>query len=208
MENPNIKTLKQQANTQRLTQSTAPSSSHQTQDQARTGLAPLAATLNRSFDAIPYTGSFPSDSIMATGPSDLVVAVNRKFRIYNKTGGQLLDSSLASWFSNVLPQDQSNISVFDPWVIYDRDSGRFILLALAKRNSDQFSRFLISVSDNNTASGNWCNWSLDAKVNGSTNTSNWADYAKLGNNNNAIIISANMFSPFTSPSSFQYSKLR
>lgn len=175
---------------------------------SRGGPAPQAATLNRSFEAIPFTNSFPSDAIMATGPSDLLVAVNRTFRIYNKTGGQILDRTLASWFSNVLPSNQTDISVFDPWVIYDREAGRFILLALAKRNSDQFSRFLISVSDNNTAQGNWCNWSLDAKVNGSTNTNNWADYAKLGNNSNAIIISANMFSPFTSPSSFQYSKLR
>jgi hypothetical protein len=170
------------------------------------GPAPSAATLNRSFEAIPFTGSYPSDSIMATGPSDLLVAVNRSFRIYNKTGGQLLDSTLSSWFSNVLPSNQTGISVFDPWVIYDRDSGRFVLLALALRKSDQFSRLLISVSDNNTAAGGWCNWSLDAKVNGSTNTTNWADYAKIGNSNNAIIITANMFR--LDNDAFQYSKIR
>ncbi len=167
---------------------------------------PLAPDLIRTFEGFTYTGTIPPDPIMAAAPSDLVVAVNRSWRIYNKTGGQLFNTTLLSWFSNVLPSNTSGISVFDPWVIYDRGAGRYVLLALARRNSDQFSRFLISVSDNNTATGNWCNWSLDATLNGSTSTNNWADYAKIGNNNNAIILSANMFR--FSDNAFQYAKLR
>jgi hypothetical protein len=171
-------------------------------------VAPMTPIQFSEFAGIAYTGSIPPDPHIAVGPSDLIVAVNRTWRIYNKSGTQLFNSTLLSWFSNVLPSPNTGISVFDPWVLYDDLSDRFVLLALAKRDSDQLSRFLISVSDNNVAQGNWCNWSLDAKLNGSTNTSNWADYAKVGVNSNAIVISANMFSPFTGTATFQYAKLR
>ncbi len=207
-ENPKqLEQIRSQLNAQRQRFAVRQGSSQIDKAVGRTsaGAVPSAATLNRTFEGFSATGWNPPDPIMAAGPSALIVSVNSSWRIYNKTGGQLFDSTLSSWFSNVLPSDQSGIRVFDPWVIYDRDGGRFILLALAKRDSDKFSRFLISVSDNNTATGNWCNWSLDAKVNGSTNTDNWADYTKVGNNNNAIILSANMFA---FGGGFQYSKLR
>jgi hypothetical protein len=171
--------------------------------------APAAPILAGSYDAIPYTGWIPPDPQIAVGPSDLIVAVNSNFRIYNKSlpGSQLFSTTLLSWFANVLPSPTTGISVFDPWTIYDQVDGRFVLLALAKRDSDSLSRFLISVSDNNTAQGTWCNWSLDAKLNGSTTTGNWADYAKVGTTDNSLIISANMFSPFVN-GTFQYAKLR
>ncbi len=158
-----------------------------------------------NFAGIPYTGWIPPDPHMAAGPSDLLVAVNSTFRIYNKSGGQIFNSTLLSWFSNVLPSNTSGINVFDPWVLYDQLSGRFIMLALAKRDSDKYSRFLIAVSDNNTAAGNWCLFSLDAKVNGSKNTNNWADYTKVGVTTNAVVLSANMFA---FGGGFQYTKMR
>lgn len=171
-------------------------------------LNPKAPVLLSSFAGTPYTGWIPPDPHLAVGPSDLILAVNSTWRIYNKFGGQVFSRTLGSWFANVLPANQTGISVFDPWVIYDRVSSRFVLLALAKRNSDKFSRYLISVSDNSTASGNWCNWSLNASVNGSTNTNNWADYAKVGTTSNAIVLTSNQFN-FPNPNqSFQYTKVR
>ena len=158
-----------------------------------------------NFTGVTYTGWIPPDPHMAAGPSDLVVAVNSTIRIYNKSGGQLFNSTLLSWFAGVLPANTAGISVFDPWVLYDQLSGRFIVLALAKRDSDQLSRILIAVSDNNTAAGNWCKWWLDARLNGSTNTTNWADYTKVGVTSNAVVLSANMFA---FGGGFQYVKMR
>jgi hypothetical protein len=100
----------------------------------------------------------------------------------------------------------SSVRVFDPVLLYDNVDERFILLAVARRQSDGYSTFLISVSDDNTARGNWCSWSLNARLNGSIDTNTWADYPKVGTNNNAIVISANMFD--MGGSSFQYVKLR
>jgi hypothetical protein len=51
---------------------------------------------------------------------------------------------------------------------------------------------------------------LDASVNGSTRTNNWADYQKLGTTTNAVVLSANIFNFATPPANdtFQYAKLR
>jgi hypothetical protein len=171
-------------------------------------LAPVPVS---EFAGIAYTGSIPPDPHLAVGPTDLVEVVNRTVRIASKAGATLANTSLATWFSNV--EASAGTSFFDPWVVYDQQSARFVLLALAKNNSTLRSRFLISISTNNSAApsapgAGWCNYSLNARLNGSTATNNWADYAKVGFNNNAVVISANMFSPFTSPSTFQYAKLR
>jgi hypothetical protein len=171
---------------------------------------PAAPAPVNNFTGIAFTGAIPPDPHIATGPSDLIVAVNRTWRIYNKTGAQLFNTTLGTWFANVLPKNQSGINVFDPWVIYDALSNRFVIFALARRASDQLSLFLIAVSDNSTAVGNWCNFSLDASVNGSARTNNWADFEKLGNTTNAVVLSANMFNFATPPAkdTFQYVKLR
>jgi hypothetical protein len=170
-------------------------------------VVPNAPVPVNNFTGIAFTGAIPPDPHIATGPSDLIVSVNRTWRIYNKGGAQLFTTTLGTWFANVLPASQTGINLFDPWVIYDALSGRFVIFALAFRASPLLSQFLISVSDNSTAVGNWCNFSLDARVNGSILTNNWADYQKLGNTTNAVVLSANIFSN-TTPPVFQYVKLR
>lgn len=170
-------------------------------------VGPNAAAPVSNFTGIAFTGAIPPDPHLATGPSDLIVAVNRTWRIYNKAGGQLFNTTLGAWFANVLPANQTGINVFDPWVIYDQVNNRYVLLALARRESDKLGRFLIAVSDNSTATGGWCNFSLNARLDGSTLTNNWADYTKVGNTNNAIVLSANMFN-FPPSQTFQYTKLR
>jgi hypothetical protein len=165
---------------------------------------PTAPGFVSSFAGIAYTGWIPPDPIMAAGPSDLLVSVNSSFSIYSKFGSSLFTTTLINWFTNVLPGPTAGISVFDPWVIYDQLSDRFVLHALARRASDNLSLFLIAVSDDSSAIGNWCNFSLNARLNGNADTGFWADYTKVGNTTNAVVLSSNMFLG----NSFQYAKLR
>jgi hypothetical protein len=90
-------------------------------------VVPNAPVRVNNFTGIAFTGAIPPDPHIATGPSNLIVAVNRTWRIYNKGGGQLFNTTLGTWFANVLPRDQSGINVFDPWVVYDALSGRFVI---------------------------------------------------------------------------------
>ena len=95
--------------------------------------------------------------------------------------------------------------VFDPKLIYDAAADRFILVAAANNNANLQSWFLISVSQTGDPTGAWWSYALDATVEGSTKTNNWADYPGLGQDANAIYLTANMFQ-WDGP--FQYAKLR
>ncbi|HRH60282.1 MAG TPA: hypothetical protein PL045_06910, partial [Chitinophagaceae bacterium] len=65
---------------------------------------------------------------------------------------------------------------------------------------------LLGVSQTSSPSGSYWIWALDATADGSTHTSNWADYPSLGYDTQAIYITTNQFS--FSSSGFQYAKLR
>lgn len=174
-------------------------------DPSTAGPLMYTPVVNTSFDAVPATGYEPPDSSIAAGPSDVMVAVNSTFRIFNKGGGQLYSNTLNNWFANVLPSPNNNILVFDPHVIYDPLNNRFVLVAFAYRSSDGYSQMLISVSDDNVAQGGFCNWAVDARYNGGALTSFWADYPGVGVTANTLVVSANMFN---SSNAFQYSKIR
>lgn len=167
---------------------------------------PSAPISDTTWEGISYTGWVPPDPQIATGPSDVMVAVNEALRVYDKSGTQLDSSNnLVTWFTNVL-SDTNGISIFDPWVLYDQLNDRFILVALAYRSSDNLSQFMISVSKTSSAStGGWCNFAMNGRDNNGSDTSNWADYEKAGITSNAVVLTANMFN---ASGYFQYSKVR
>jgi hypothetical protein len=79
------------------------------------------------------------------------------------------------------------------------------LLAVARSDAASTSEYLLSVSDDADPAGTWCNWKLDASLDGSNSTTNWADYPQFGfDDNSAIYITSNQFRFGT----FLYSKLR
>jgi hypothetical protein len=107
------------------------------------------------------------------------------------------------WWTPVLP---SGITYcFDPKVVYDQHSGRWVILAVAYDPGTQRSWYLLSTSFSSDPTGNWCLWSLNATLDGSNPTTNWADYPGLGVDNQAIYITSNQFS-FSG--FYQYTKLR
>jgi hypothetical protein len=177
---------------------------------APAALAPLAAaptaapTGLTNFQGIAATGWFPPDCTLAAGPSHVLAAVNSWLALYPKNGGApAMQRDLSTWFSNVI----TNAKVFDPRVAYDQYVGRWIVLAdaLPLDVNDHSSWFLISVSKTSDPLGGWFNYKLDAKVDGSTTTDNWADYPGLGLDSEAVYVTANMFK---FGGFFQYAKLR
>lgn len=165
-----------------------------------------APTLSTDFAGISHTGWYPPDPIMAVGPLHVLVMVNSSVAIYNKAGGAaVLTNTLANWFSNVSP---GTTMIFDPKCVYDHWNQRYIMLVLALNNATSESYYLISVSQTNNPTGNWWNWKLDAKKDGSKDSNNWADYPQLGfdsSTKGAVYITSNQFA-FSG--GFRYSKLR
>jgi hypothetical protein len=162
----------------------------------------MAPGVAASFEGIAATGWLPPDCTMAVGPDHVLLAVNSSLAIHAKSGGAaLLAQTLTAWFANVA----QGLTIFDPKALYDQHAGRWVLLAVAFAESPNRSVFLLSVSTGSDPLGGWRNYSLDAMVDGSTATTNWADYPGLGVDNHALYLTANMFA-FNG--GFKYAKLR
>jgi hypothetical protein len=165
---------------------------------------PTAPTTDASFDGIPHTAWQPPDNTIAVGPNDVLVAVNTDLAGYSKTGAlKFRWANMTALFNPVLP---AGASPFDPRVGYDHYAGRWIVVVGARRQSPAGSWLLVAVSQGADPGGAYWIWALDATLDGSTPTQNWADYPMLGFDTQAIYISMNMF-PLSSTGS-QYAKLR
>ncbi len=177
---------------------------------------PAAPSLVTSFSGISYTGFFPPDPNLAAGQSSLVLVTNGSITIKSKSGSTVASASLSSFFSAILTSTESP---FDPKVVYDTGSGRFFVAAVARvRNTSCttsgvnrcIAHFFLAVSKSSnpttTGSSSWFFYSFDTILDGSTATTNWADYTGLGVDGSAAVLTANMFSMSTD--TFQYTKIR
>jgi hypothetical protein len=166
-------------------------------------IAPSAApSASTNFAGIPYTNWFPPDCTMAAGPNHVLVSVNSSVAVYPKGGGgAVLQRTLTVWFSNIV----QGLTIFDPKVLWDQHAGRWVLLAVAVSQQPKKSLYLLSVSASADPLGLWRNYSLNAMVDGSTATNNWADFPALGVDNKALYITSNQFA---FGGGFQYAKIR
>ena len=161
--------------------------------------APLPST---NFAGIPATGWIPPDCTMATGPNHVVLSVNSSVAVHNKAGGAaLLSRTLTVWFSNVI----QGATVFDPKLLFDQHTGRWVLLAVAVAQNPNKSAYLLSISKTGDPLGPWMNYSLNASVDGTTATNNWADFPALGVDANNLYITSNQFA---FGGGFSYAKIR
>jgi len=177
-----------------------------TEDASALSAAPSAPTLTTNFDGIHATGWFPPDPVIAAGPNHLIQAVNASIRISTKSGLTLSTASFASWWSPVF----TGTFIFDPQVLYDQDSDRWVLLTVARADASQRSWYLLSTSKTPDPTGEWCVWALDATLDGATPSSNWADFPKLGLDDQALYVTSNQFTfpGFLGLELPQYGKLR
>lgn len=168
-----------------------------------TGAPAASPRILIDFEAIRDTGTFPPDCTIAVGPHHLMIAVNSSLEIYDKTRSRRHTETLTSWFHDVIDEAK----IFDPKLIYDQQEGRWVLLAVALPEDEtrMESYFLLSVSQSSNPLGKWYFYSLDAMVDSTIPTNNWADYPGLGVDNQALYLTANMYE---FGGYFEYSKIR
>jgi hypothetical protein len=169
-------------------------------------IEPSAPSQFAGFRGIGSTNWYPPDPILAVGPEHIIAMVNTSWAIFDKAGNKLFQSTFSNWWSDVSPPG----TPFDPVCIYDIHADRWVLLAVARKTSTNESSYLISVSDDSNPLGSWWNWNLDATLNGSTSTTNWADYPKMGYDSldasgGAIYVTSNQYG-FSG--AFKHAKLR
>jgi hypothetical protein len=167
----------------------------------------LAPVLGSSFIGIRSDGfSYPPDTMGAAGPSHLMEITNENIGFFNKSAGALISSvSLQGFWSSLgTGTSQPDNFPFDPKVIYDQHSGRFIAETLGGTTSPN-SWLMIAVSNTSDPTGNWSRWAIDADKDGGVQTfNNFADFPGLGVDANNVYVTANMFNNF---GLYQYSRV-
>ena len=167
--------------------------------------APTSPGTETSFGAIDFDtdGSnsgyyhIPPDPHGAAGPNHVVNVVNTSIQWYTKSGTQQYNHQLEDFFTSLSPVNDG----FDPKVIYDQYEGRFLVVTLERQDdddgndtgdSDDTSRILVAVSDDNDPNGTWYYTAINSKIN-INGTDTWADYPGFAVDDKAVYITTNMF---------------
>jgi hypothetical protein len=128
--------------------------------------------------------SIPPDTNGAVGPNHLMVVLNSQIRIQDRAGNPLSTVSLRGFWASL-----NNPKAFDPKVLYDPYSNRWMMSAAADAHLST-SALLVGVSQTGDPSGNWNLYRIAADASGQT----WADYPSIGFNKDWIIETVNHYS--------------
>ena len=116
------------------------------------------------FLGVNYTGWTPPDPIIAAGPEHLVVMVNGGIAFFQKDGTMDFQDEIEDSFGFWGDQGATGF-VFDPEVIYDPHSDRFMAMACERAPSSR-SYYLLAVSDDSNPNGDWFKYRLDVTTEG------------------------------------------
>jgi hypothetical protein len=151
------------------------------------------------------TGSgcwFPPDSNGTIGATQFVSTDNDIFAVYSKAGLLLKEVSLNAFFG------YSAQPMFDPRVQYDETWKRFIVTADAFPQSSTSQILGIAISKTSSATGGW--WIYRVDIGGLGGTNGFYDFPMLGESQDAVIFTANVFTAtsFQGSSLFSVAKAR
>ena len=146
--------------------------------------APFGPSLGLGFQALADDDSaIPPDTDGAVGPAHAMTMVNTQVHVQTKAGADVALVSLDTFWAAT-----GVFGPFDPHVIYDSISGRWIAACDARQESPD-SKVLFAISATADPTGAWTFYSFVADGSGIT----WADYPGFGVNNTWIAITQNMF---------------
>ncbi len=152
----------------------------------------LPQTVGTSFlgAVVSESGFIPPDSMGAVGPTQVLVIVNGRIKVFDKAGVLgALNASTDTFFNSV----RNGSGTSDPHVRYDRLSGRWFLTMI---NVSTPNRVMIAVSSGSTitnaASFTFFQFQHDL-VTPTGDTGDFADYDTLGVDANALYVGVNVF---------------
>jgi uncharacterized repeat protein (TIGR01451 family) len=139
------------------------------------------------------SGFIPPDSMGDVGPTQILVAINGRIKVFDKTGvlGSL-NVTMDTFFNSV----RGGVGVSDPHVRYDRLSGHWFV-TIVNVPAQGPNRVLIAVSSGptitNTASFTFFQFQQDAVGAPGGDLNGFADYDTLGVDKFALYIGVNIF---------------
>jgi hypothetical protein len=154
--------------------------------------SPQVAGVSFRAARLAESGFVPPDSMGDVGPSQILVCVNGRIRLFDRQGNVgALDTTPENFFSSV-----TGNGISDPRVRYDRLSGRWFVTAIDIPNSKKNNNVVIAVSSGPTITGSssFTFYSFKPSALPPANNNTFADYPTLGIDNQALYIGANIFS--------------
>jgi hypothetical protein len=138
-----------------------------------------------SFLALEDNGTvFTPDTQGAVGTNYLMVALASQIRIQDRAGNPINTMSLDSFWTGVT---SPNPAVFDPRLVYDPYSHRWIFVAVANYTNNP--GLLLAVSQTGDPTQIWYRWFIDVD----TSAPLYAVAPTVGFNRHRVIIQANMY---------------
>jgi hypothetical protein len=145
---------------------------------------------------------YPPDVAGSIGKSQFVSVSNDVFEVRSRGGALLQTKSLNGLFG------YSTQPMFDPRVQWDEEYQRWIVTADAFQESSTVQIFGIAISKTTSATGAW--WIYFINTTSFAGTNNFYDFPMLGMSQDAVLFTANIFSPtnFLGSSLFSIAKAR
>jgi len=159
---------------------------------------PDSLQIASSFEANPVQNYSPMDNHLAIGKQGILVSVvNSNMAIYDTSGNRLQFST----FKQLAGDPSLTNEIFDPRVVYDALSDRFVMMILHGTNSTS-SKLLIFASRTSNPLDGWHHLSISGNIN---NSNFWTDFPHLAVAKDHIFISANAFQNISGSSQFDES---
>lgn len=146
----------------------------------------LAATVNcKGLEGLNevLTGSAPPDVSMALGVDHMVMAINTGILITNKNNGYIDSIANTTFWGSLGFTD-----FFDPKIMYDHVSNRWIMCIVAERQVAA-SAICLAVSETDDPTANWYVYYADADG----ADIYWFDYPSMGFSSDKIVITGNLY---------------
>jgi hypothetical protein len=144
--------------------------------------------INQTATADIGLNNWPPDTHGAVGPSHFVEVVNFRVVVYDKTGTQRLSRSLRAFFGSSEP-------LFDPRVVYDRLFDRWVIVATrastAATDPNQF--YFLAASATADPTGAYFIYRIGFRNGQGINNGDWWDFPQLGLQQDAVIVTGNIF---------------
>ena len=157
-----------------------------TGDVKKGAVSNLASTVNcKGFEGLNeiLTGGAPPDVSMALGVDHMVMAINTGILITNKNTGYIDSIANTTFWGSLGFTD-----LFDPKIMYDQVSNRWIMCIVAQRRVAA-SAICLAVSETADPTANWYVYYADADG----ADTYWFDYPSMGFSSDKIVITGNLF---------------
>lgn len=143
-------------------------------------------TIGINFEANwSLVGTPPDNSMAISNGGFIVTANNDGIEYYNASGSFLYFDFWSDFFND----NTLTATLYDPKVIYDSGSDRFVMVVLHGSTAST-SRVIVCFSKTNNPQNGWWVYKLTGNP---LNNNCWFDYPALGVSNNEIYVTGNLF---------------